>query len=61
MLSLKDFIVDGDSLLHKNKEYRIEVSQEAWDVYFNDEYCGSFYHIEKAISYVLFDVEELEK
>ena len=61
MLSLKDFIVDGDDILHKNNEYRIVVSQEAWDVYFNDEYCESFYHIEKAVSYVLFSVKELEK
>lgn len=61
MLSLKYFIVDNDSLLHKDKEYRIEVCQEEFDLYLNDEYLESFYSLEEAVSYVLFSIGKLEK
>lgn len=61
MLSLEDFIIDNDSLSHKDKEFRIEVSQEEWDVYLNDEYCKNFSSLEEAVSYVLFSFDKLEK
>ena len=62
MQKLKDFIVEDDSIFHKNLEYSIEVANEAGLVVNKDgDFVDWVESLEQAIDYVLKQVEESSK
>ena len=61
MQKLKDFIVEDDVIFHKNLEYSIEPDDDTYNVYHGEEFVEWYYKLEKAIEYVLKQVEESGK
>jgi len=61
MQKLKDFIVEDDVIFHKNLEYSIEPDDDTYNVYRGEEFVEWYYKLEKAIEYVLKQVEESRK
>lgn len=61
MQKLKDFIVEGDSIFHKNLEYIIVPDDDTYNVYHGEEFVSWQIRLELAIEYVLKQVKESGK
>lgn len=61
MQKLKDFIVEDDAIFYKSLEYSIELDDDNYNVYRGEEFVEWYYKLEKAIEYVLKQVEESRK